>query len=209
MYNDIVQENPELDFSDVVRFNFITSKSFNKLEELHMNYLYFLVDTGEIYKGGLCFSNSVVMCNRFPDSASCNKIYYNTTTKEVKYYDVKNDTWISLMNPMVESLFDETIDYGKVTVTGKAIKEYVEFKIDELYKDLGRTAGKNTTPIFNTYEAADKYAKSDASIPGQCITAPCQTDEEEMVMYVVQKDKSLKEYPSMAQVQKLLEWKSE
>lgn len=209
MYNDIVKENTDLDFSNVVRFKFITSKSFKKLKELHMNYLYFIVDTGEIYKGGLCFTNSVIRCPRFPADPAANKIYYNYTTKEIAYFDLHENRFIPLMTPMVESLFDETIDYGIVTVTGQAIKDYVDYKIEELYKDLGREQGKNTTPIFETYEAAEKFAASIAAKPGQCITAPSQFDDQEMVMYVIQKDKSLKEYPSMTQVQKLLEWKPE
>lgn len=209
MIGDIIEANPGLDFSNICRFRALTSKSFNNLEVLYKNCLYFIVDTGEIYKGGISFSSAIIKCDKFPTNPTNGKIYYNTVTKQICYYDSSEDKWVSLLTPMVDTLFDETVDYTTVTVTGAAIKEYLDYKIDEMYKSLGKEPGYNTTPIFATYDAALKYSQTNpAAKPGQCITAPSELDPDELVMYVIQNDKSLKEYPSMEQIKNLLKWRT-
>lgn len=205
---NLVKDTIEID--DIVKFRFCLSETFYNLDELHMNWLYFLIDTGEMYRGPVSFSRSLVRCRKWPESPTNGKIYFNMNTKELRYYDSLDKEWIPLLTPMVTSLLTEGIDYDKVTANGTAIKEYVDYKIEEVYKSLGKQEGYNTTPIFTTYDAALKYAsESTASRAGQCITAPSVLDSTELVMYVIQPDKTLKEYPSMEQIKKLISWKTE
>lgn len=196
-----------LDFSNVVVCVLLTSQTFHNLTNVRSNYLYFLADTHEIYKGSICFTNSVIKCNALPPDPSRGKLYYVAGSKQMMYYDGDYEEWVSLSTPIVDTLTDEEIDYSKVTATGRAVKEYIDKKIDELYKSLGKQPGYNTTPIFETKKLAEIYAAtSPLAKAGQCITAPSE-DGTEMVMYVIQQDGTIKEYPSMAQVKKLLEWK--
>lgn len=208
--NESNENTDVLNFNQVVEFKFCLSKTYKSLSVIHTNYLYFLVDTGEIYKGGISFTDALVKCRKFPADPITGKLYYNTTTKELKYYDIASAEWISLLTPMVESLFEEGVDYGAVTVTGKAIKEYIDTKFNELYESLGKQPGYNTVPIFDNYDIAVTYAKSNPlAKAGQCVTAPSQSGDGELVMYVIQPDKTLKEYPSMEQIKQLISWKSE
>ncbi len=202
-------ENSTLDFSRIVAYKFMTSKTYHNLKEVRSNYLYFLIDTKEIYRGSICFTDSIIKCRTLPLDPTRGKIYYNITTKQMMYYDGDEEKWLSLLTPIVNS-FEEALDLGTVTITAKGIKDYIDTKIQELYDSLGKQPGYNTTPIFTTYEAAMKYAESSPlAKAGQCITAPATRDENELVMYVIQKDGSLKEYPSMSQMEKLLEWRNE
>ena len=199
-----------INLSQVVKFKFCSSKTYHSLGIIHTNYVYFLIDTGEIYKGGISFTDALVRCRKFPANPIGGKLYYNSISKELKYYDINNSEWVSLLTPMVESLLEEDIDYGAVTVTGKAIKDYIDQKFNELYETLGKEAGYNTVPIFNNYETAKAYVETNPlSRAGQCITAPAQSGNGELVMYVIQPDKTLKEYPSMEQIKELISWKSE
>lgn len=205
----IENENKTLDFSKIVAYKFLTSKTYHSLESVRSNYLYFLMDTQEIYRGGVCFTNSIIRCRTLPADPARGKIYYNLTTKQMMYYDSNEEKWISLLTPIVDT-FEEALNLGTVTITAKGIKDYIDDKIQELYDSLGKQPGYNTTPIFTTYDSAIKYATtSPLAKAGQCITAPATQDENELVMYVIQKDGSLKEYPSMSQMEKLLEWRDE
>lgn len=199
-----------LNTSELVYMDYLTRATFDLMDIKYTNHLYFIVDTGEIYKGSICFTDALIRCRKFPANPIGGKIYYNTTTRELKYFDVANNEWVSLLTPMVESLTEEDVDYGAVTVTGKAIKDYLDKRVDEMYESLGKQAGYNTVPIFNNYETAIKYAEtSPLARAGQCITAPAQSGNGERVMYVIQPDKTLKEYPSMEQIKELLSWKPE
>lgn len=202
-------DNSQLDFSKVVSFKFLTSKTYHALTEVKSNFIYFLVDTCEIYKGGLCFTNSIIKCSKLPADPSRGKVYYNTSTRQMMFYDSDIGEWVSLLTPIINDINTEDVDLNTVTVTAQGIKNYIDAKFEEMYKSLGKQPGYNTTPIFDSYEAAVKYAlESPLSKAGQCITAPTSTGDE-YVMYVIQRDGSLKEYPSMAQIEKLMEWKAE
>lgn len=199
-------DNAILDLSRIFKFKVVTSARFNAYEDYDNTCVYFLADTKEIYKGRTCYTDCLLKVSVFPTEPTSGKLYYNTRTREVKYWDNVNGVWIPLFTPMADSLEDETVDYDTCTVTGTAIKNYIDHKFDELYTHLGKTAGYNTVPIFNTFELAVEYAATNPlSRPGQCVTAP-SADGERMVMYIVQTDKTLVEYPSMDDVKQLLVW---
>lgn len=197
-----------LDLTRVVKFKVVTSSRFHSYEDYDNTCLYLLADTKEIYKGRTCYTDCLLKVSVFPSNPTTGKLYYNTRTREVKYWDNVNSVWIPLFTPMADTLTDDTTDYDSCTVTGTAIKNYIDLKFEELYEHLGKTAGYNTVPIFNTYELAVEYAASNPlSRPGQCVTAPSK-DGTRMVMYIIQTDKTLVEYPSMDDVKQLLTWKN-
>ena len=198
----------KLIFDNTVQFKFCTSETFYKLDTIHTNYLYFLLDTGELYRGPVSFSNVLIKCREFPNNPTFGKIYFNTKTKELRYYDTASKEWLSLLTPMVDSLFSTDIDFSKVTATAKAVKDYIDYEIDKMYESLGKQEGYNTVPIFKSYDIAVTYAEGNSlARPGQCITAPDKNNPDQYVMYVIQPDKSLKEYPSMEQIKQLIAWK--
>jgi hypothetical protein len=201
-YND-----PNLDLSRVVRFVITTRDRFEKLRYYNNTYIYFLTDTREIYKGGISFTDVLIKCYEFPSRPVSGKIYYNTNNHQVKYFDKSSGGWITLITPMATSMDDGINSDTDCTVTALGIKNYIDQKFSELYESLGKTAGYNTVPIFSTYEQAVTYAnESPLSRPGQVITAP--NDEGRRVMYIIQSDNSLVEYPSMAEVKELLKWRT-
>lgn len=207
--DDIISANEQLDFSRLVQFKFLTSATYHSLKNVRTNYIYFLVDTKEIYKGGLCFTNCINKVRELPADPSPHKIYFNTVTKQLMYYDIDEQEWMYLLTPIIDS-FDDDEALGTVTITARAIKEYIDNKIAELYESLGKEPGYNTVPIFDSYDNAVSYAKnSPLAKPGQCVTAPSTKNPEEHVLYVIQEDRTLKEYPSLAQVEKMLEWRAE
>lgn len=197
-----------LDLSLIRKFKVTTSKRFQQYLTYDNTCIYFLADTKEIYKGHTCYTNVLLKVSVFPSNPTNGKMYYNTNTREVKYWDSTNSEWIPLFTPMADVLDDDTVDYDTCTVNGNAIKEYINKKFDELYKHLGKTSGYNTVPIFETYELAVKYATSNPlSRPGQVVTAP--NEDGARVMYIIQPDNTLVEYPSMDDVKRLMIWKNE
>lgn len=197
-----------LEKSNVVKFKVTTSKKYHALTEVDTTCIYFLVDTREIYKGGLSFSDAIIKCYGFPARPINGKIYYNMVTNEIKYYNPDTSDWLTLFTPMATSLTDEDVDYDNYTVNGTAIKKYIDKKFKELYEAVGKQPAYNTVPIFNSYEDAKKYAETSAfAKPGMCITAP--NGENDYVMYVIQNDRSLVEYPSMDKIKELIAWKTE
>lgn len=82
--------------NNLIKFVKTNSSTFNGLLNRSDNYIYFLEDTKEIYKGKTLYSNNVYIVTNFPNEGEKNKIYINQNTKEIKIYI---DSWITISEP--------------------------------------------------------------------------------------------------------------
>lgn len=133
------------------------------------NTLYFLSDTGEIYRGAKSFSESVIMVD---DAAAGSfdaalaaittparkKLYVSATTLAAKTYN--GTAWKDVIKPLITAGTGVTADVADQAVAAKAVVEYVESKIAELNGSgsvvTGITYDKNTKKIIVTSGDADE-----------------------------------------------------
>lgn len=122
--------------ANLVKWAITTAKAYVALETKDNNTLYFLQDTGEIYRGTVSFSDSVKFVADFPESGALGKVYIHNTTLEGKVYTGKSGGWKTIIHPIATTVEAQ----GATPVSGKAVHEFVtgEFtaKLAELYKDV-------------------------------------------------------------------------
>lgn len=107
--------------------------------EKDANTLYFLTDTGQLYKGATLYSGAHIRVTEFPaeGEAVANSVYVNTTTGEVRYYS--NDTnYTQMVKPVATTIADD----ATTIPTTKAVYDYLQAQISDL--DVGQLAGRVT-----------------------------------------------------------------
>ena len=124
--------------------------------------LFFLKDTGEIYKGTELYSKSVEFVSEFPSNPAINRLYINATTLEGRVYD--GSSWTTVLNP-IQNVVDSSNTISGVT--GKAVVDYVMAYINTINAELETTVRKDAivTRLANTTaDASDEKIASEKSI---------------------------------------------
>lgn len=114
---------------NLVKWVKATSESYKQLREKDNNSLYFLEDTGELYKGEKSYTEAVIYVEDFPETGAKGKLYIKNSTSEAKVWD---GTWKVFSIVVEQSIDDESTTTN--AVSGKAIKAYIEKKISEIPK---------------------------------------------------------------------------
>lgn len=97
-----------------------------KAEATNPDYLYFTSDTGKLYKGTIDYTNSLISISAVPATGVAGKIYYETTTNQVKAYI--NGAWVVISYPIVSEINADNASTAKVT-SEAAVVNYVESAI--------------------------------------------------------------------------------
>lgn len=113
--------------NNMVKYVKTTSASFKALETKDIYTLYFLEDTGEIYKGSKSFTESCILVDSFPSTGAQGKIYILNTTLEGRVWN--GTEWKTVIEPLVKTITDGQTQAGPVTAD--AVKEYVTTKFGE------------------------------------------------------------------------------
>lgn len=161
---------------NIVEYVFVSRIVYDNMDisEKRSNILFFIEDTGEIFKGTIPMANSVLVVDTLPDNPSPDKIYiYNGIL-----YKYTESVWtpIDIKVYANDSITDD--DGAGIIVSQKAIKEYTQ-KIVLYYKRLG---------IFNNMDDAIKYIKSDQCVAGEHISVLSNSS---YIPYIVAPDKTL------------------
>lgn len=130
--------------------------AYEALSQKDPNSLYFIVDTGEIYKGAVSFSDSVINMNPNYNSAEpvesftapeqpanpiAGKIYIypclistgaRSSVVETAMYTYTNGAWITLYEPASNSITPD----GTGHVSSKAVVDYVTQQVSGLVKSI-------------------------------------------------------------------------
>lgn len=118
------------------------STAYKALQTKDTNSLYFLSDTGEIYRGTASFSEAVVFyTGDLPtEGIAQGKLYVNSTTLEGQVYN--GTGWTSVVKPIAQ-----TIDHDDPTanpVSGAAVKSYVADRIAAVNGNFVTEVGWNS-----------------------------------------------------------------
>lgn len=128
--------------SMMVKWCLTTSAYYNSLETKEPNFLYFLDDTKEIYRGDVEYTNAVNIVDEYPELAAKGKLYVLSSTLESKIWT--GTEWKTVSPGVSTVLTDEDVVNG--TVTGEAVKAYVGQKVRDIV--AGMTTELDTDKIF-------------------------------------------------------------
>lgn len=116
---------------DKVNFYALTSDAYDAISTKNSATLYFLTDTGKIYKGSEDFTQSIEVPDTMPDVADAirGKIYFDKTNLEIKA-TLNNTSWYTLYpGHLTDGANWATADSGKIATIGlikKGIQEAIE-----------------------------------------------------------------------------------
>lgn len=81
----------------MLKFVKLNSSQFDNLTLKNNDYIYFVEDTKEIYKGDVLYSNKICIVTTFPANGESNKLYVNLNSKEIKIY--LGESWVTISQP--------------------------------------------------------------------------------------------------------------
>lgn len=128
--------------SNMVKWCLTTSAYYNSLETKEPNFLYFLDDTKEIYRGDVEYTSSVNVVDEYPELAAKGKLYVLSSTLESKMWT--GTEWKTIAPGVSSVLTDDDVENG--TVTGEAVKAYVGQKVRDIVG--GMTTELDTDKVF-------------------------------------------------------------
>lgn len=128
--------------SMMVKWCLTTSAYYNSLETKEPNFLYFLDDTKEIYRGDVEYTSAVNIVDEYPQLAAKGKLYVLSSTLETKMWN--GTEWKTVAPGVSTVLTDDDVQNG--TVTGEAVKAYVGQKIRDIVS--GMVTELDTDKVF-------------------------------------------------------------
>lgn len=132
-----------MSLNNMIQWIITDSEKYKLAPEKKTNGLYFLQDTGEIYKGEKSFTEAVNLVTEFPaEGGALGKLYVHSTTLEGKVWN--GSAWTTVVQPVANTVEDDSVK----PVTGHAVQTYVA---GEFAKNL---AGKYVDGI--TYDDETK-----------------------------------------------------
>lgn len=145
----------------MLSWHYITSEAYlaANTADKTSDKLFFLSDTGEIYRGTQAFTESVVIYTEEPTVKAVGKIYINSTTLEGKVWN--GTAWTTVIQPVQATI--TTTDTAK-PVSGKAVADYVTTAIagvtgsTDLVKDVEYTAASNTITVTYADDSTEAIA---------------------------------------------------
>ena len=134
-------------YSQIHRFG--TQAQYDALKEannLNSNYLYFTSDTNKLYKGTLDYTNDLISVSAVPQAGVAGKIYFETTTNQVKAY--VNGAWTVISYPLTQSIDSANASSYKVA-SEAAIVSFVEGQIggDGVLSDLAQKMDSSSVAV--------------------------------------------------------------
>lgn len=121
--------------ANMYQFHYLTSAQYTALATKNANALYFVSDTGKIYKGAEDYTNSVRVVAEFPATGIAQGVLYvNSTTGEAKTYN--GAAWTTVVRPYDTEVTENSangVTSGAVyTAIGAAKTELNAAKISKL-----------------------------------------------------------------------------
>lgn len=131
----------------MITWHYITSEIYNTAsdDQKTNDKLFFLSDTGEIYRGKQNFTESVIMYSDIPTVKAVGKLYINSNTLEGIVWN--GTSWISVIKPIAT-----TLDASNTTkpVSGKAVADYVAERINDVTGSNGIMSNVTYTAETNS-----------------------------------------------------------
>lgn len=157
--------------SMMVKWCLTTSAYYNSLETKEPNFLYFLDDTKEIYRGDVEYTSAVNVVDEYPEFAAKGKLYVLSSTLETKTWN--GTEWKTVAPGVSTVLTDDDVQNG--TVTGEAVKAYVGQKVRDIVSGMATELDTDkvflASPISVLGQTLGSYKDGDTIEAGTTLTS--------------------------------------
>ena len=121
----------------MLTWHYVTSATYHagSADQKTADKLFFLSDTGEIYRGTQSFTESCILYTEEPTAKAVGKLYINATTLEGKIWN--GSAWTTVIQPVQATL---AADDTAKPVSGKAVADYVKDQISAVTGSDGLVA---------------------------------------------------------------------
>lgn len=151
----------------MITWHYITRATFDAADvsEKTSDKLFFLSDTGEIYRGTQAFTESVIMYNEEPSVKAVGKLYINSNTLEGKIWN--GSSWTVVIQAVQASM---AADNTTLPVSGKAVADYVKTQIEsvtgsgELVAGISYTADSNKLVVTMADQTTDEVELTNVAV---------------------------------------------
>lgn len=106
--------------ANLVQWILTTSTLYANMVDKNPNALYFLQDTGELFRGNVSFSESVKFYDVLPEKGAQGKIYMDNVTLSGKVWN--GNAWVDVIKPIKQTLDPKSLD----PVSAKAVADYID-----------------------------------------------------------------------------------
>lgn len=139
----------------MLEWHVVTSATYYAAEASALNndYLYFLSDTKEIYKGSTPFREAVEIVTDWPTTPARRRIYFKASDMEGRVYDGTN--WTTVVKPVKSTIATDDVN----PVNSKAVIDYVAAEISKVTGGSGLVGGVS----FDKDEIKLTVTKADGS----------------------------------------------
>ena len=151
--------------ANMIKWIVATAAQYAVLKSKDANALYFISDTGEIYKGDKSFTEAVTLVSEFPAKGALGKMYVKESNLEGKVWT--GSAWKTVIKPIATSLSDSVA--CDTAVTGDAIKTYVSNKFTQAVTGKfveGIAYDKATKDLTYTKNGATQRVAIDGFVTG-------------------------------------------
>lgn len=127
----------------MLEWHVITSATYHGADVSALNdeYLYFLSDTGEIYKGSTPFREAAEVVSSWPATPARRRIYFDATTMEGRVWD--GTAWTTVVKPVKSAVTADDLN----PVNSKAVIDYVT-------AEIAKVTGESDLIADVTYDAS-------------------------------------------------------
>ena len=151
----------------MITWHYITRDTFDAADvsEKTSDKLFFLSDTGEIYRGTQAFTESVIMYTEEPSVKAVGKLYINSNTLEGKIWN--GSSWSVVIQAVQASM---AADNTTLPVSGKAVADYVKTQIEsvtgsgELVAGISYTADSNKLVVTMADQTTDEVELTNVAV---------------------------------------------
>lgn len=142
----------------MISWHYVSLADFKEASEAEKtaDKLFFIKDTGEIYRGTQNFTESVILYTDEPAVKATGKLYVNSTTLEGKIWN--GTAWQTVIQPVQATL--NAINTNQ-PVSGKAVADFVATQIEsvtngsKLVKDVEYEAASNSLKVVMADDTTD------------------------------------------------------
>ena len=172
-------------YNQIHRFG--TQAQYDALETKNANYLYFTSDTHKLYKGTIDYTDSLISVSAVPATGVAGKIYFESSTGQVKAY--VNGSWEVISYPISQSI-DGSNASTVVVPSEQAVVDYVESVVGDqsVVVDIDQKMNGSTAVAGTLVATMADASTFDINMAGLTVNPTWNSETRQLVLPVTQTD---------------------
>ena len=164
-----------------------TQAQYDALETKNSNYLYFTSDTHKLYKGTVDYTDNLITISAVPASGVAGKIYFETSTGQVKAYI--GGAWETISYPISQAINGDNASTSAVP-SEQAVVDYVESVVGDqsVVVDIDQKMNGSTAVAGTLVATMADASTFDINMAGLAVNPTWNSETRQLVLPVTKTD---------------------